>query len=98
MLTFFEYLRQRAFESVLTGAQEALELLENQGYFNKPSTSITDGPQAIEQSAPTHGANSAAKDSAANQQNEGQTQAAEDELKSPRPRLRGRSRRKGSRR
>ncbi len=30
MLTFFDYLRQRAFESVLAGAQEALELLESQ--------------------------------------------------------------------
>ena len=30
MLTFFDYLRQRAFESVMAGAQEALELLERQ--------------------------------------------------------------------
>ena len=30
MLTFFEYLRQRAFESVLAGAQEALDYLERQ--------------------------------------------------------------------
>ena len=36
MLTFFDYLRQRAFESVLTGAQEALELLESQKDRNEP--------------------------------------------------------------
>lgn len=30
MLTFFDYLRQRAYESVLSGAQEALEELETQ--------------------------------------------------------------------
>lgn len=30
MLTFFEYLRQRAYESVISGAQEALEELETQ--------------------------------------------------------------------
>ena len=30
MLTFFEYLRQRAFESVLAGASEALTYLEQQ--------------------------------------------------------------------
>lgn len=36
MLTFFDYLRQRAFESVLTGAQEALELLESDKNRDKP--------------------------------------------------------------
>lgn len=30
MLTFFDYLRQRAYESVLSGAQEALQELESQ--------------------------------------------------------------------
>lgn len=30
MLTFFDYLRQRAYESVLSGAQEALEELDSQ--------------------------------------------------------------------
>ena len=36
MLTFFDYLRQRAFESVLAGAQEALELLESQKNRTEP--------------------------------------------------------------
>jgi hypothetical protein len=36
VLTFFEYLRQRAFESVLCGAQEALELLERQQNHSEP--------------------------------------------------------------
>lgn len=30
MLTFFDYLRQRAYESILSGAQEALEEMETQ--------------------------------------------------------------------
>lgn len=38
MLTFFDYLRQRAFESVLTGAQEALELLESDKNRDAPPT------------------------------------------------------------
>ena len=41
MLTFFDYLRQRAFESVLAGAQEALELLENQKRHNEYQSSIS---------------------------------------------------------
>ena len=36
MLTFFDYLRQRAFQSVLAGAQEALELLESQMDRSEP--------------------------------------------------------------
>ena len=36
MLTFFDYLRQRAFESVLAGAQEALEVLEDQRNHVEP--------------------------------------------------------------
>ena len=39
MLTFFDYLRQRAFESVLAGAQEALELLESQKDHSEPPSS-----------------------------------------------------------
>lgn len=37
MLTFFEYLRQRAFESVLAGAHEALDLLERQQTLAEPT-------------------------------------------------------------
>ncbi|MCA9183018.1 MAG: hypothetical protein KDA51_16260 [Planctomycetales bacterium] len=36
MLTFFEYLRQRAFESVLAGAHEAIEFLERQETLKEP--------------------------------------------------------------
>jgi hypothetical protein len=36
VLTFFDYLRQRAFDSVLTGAQEALEFLESQSNRDQP--------------------------------------------------------------
>lgn len=40
MLTFFEYLRQRAFESVLTGAHEALDFLERQQALAEPKKQI----------------------------------------------------------
>ena len=38
MLTFFDYLRQRAYESVLAGAQEALEFLESQKNRREPKS------------------------------------------------------------
>ena len=40
MLTFFEYLRQRALESVLSGAQEALDILDGEKVFEKRPTPI----------------------------------------------------------
>jgi hypothetical protein len=54
VLTFFDYLRQRAFESVLSGAQDALNFLERQKSFNeskkhllKPAESpVDETPQA----------------------------------------------------
>ncbi len=51
MLTFFDYLRQRAFESVLSGAQDALDFLERKKSFNEstqrlaqPAESVVDEP------------------------------------------------------
>ena len=41
MLTFFEYLRQRSFESVLSGAQEALQLLEQRKRHDPPGGTET---------------------------------------------------------
>ena len=41
MLTFFEYLRQRAYESVLAGAQEALDVLERQQSLDPPKKQLT---------------------------------------------------------
>ena len=40
MLTFFEYLRQRAFESVMAGAYEALELLEAKKSLQEPKAKL----------------------------------------------------------
>lgn len=40
MLTFFEYLRQRAFESVLAGAHEALDFLERQQALAEPKKQL----------------------------------------------------------
>lgn len=41
MLTFFDYLRQRAFESVLAGAQDALDVLERQKSLHEQQKQIT---------------------------------------------------------
>ena len=40
MLTFFEYLRQRAFESVMAGAYDALELLEAKKSLEEPKEKL----------------------------------------------------------
>ena len=55
MLTFFDYLSQRAFESVLAGAQEALELLESQQNRTEPPKheSSLPAPRLASQPAPT---------------------------------------------
>ena len=39
MLTFFEYLRQRAYQSILAGAQEALHNLDGNGAQMPPAPS-----------------------------------------------------------
>ena len=38
MLTFFEYLRKRAFESIVVGVQNALECLEKEPFNTQSST------------------------------------------------------------
>ena len=40
VLTFFDYLRQRAFESVLSGAQDALEFMEKQKVLHEPKRAL----------------------------------------------------------
>lgn len=52
VLTFFEYLRQRAFESVLSGAQDALDILDTNKAFEKPPTPIISASQATERVTP----------------------------------------------
>lgn len=80
MLTFFDYLRQRAYESVLTGAQEALELLERQESHSAPKStkSSLPAPDATNEPPRTKAGNTSADD---------------DDLLPP-PRLRGRPNKK----
>jgi len=47
VLTFFDYLRQRAFQSVLAGAQEALELLESQKNLGSPKADVPKLPAPV---------------------------------------------------
>ena len=84
MLTFFDYLRQRAFESVLAGAQEALEVLESQKTRNEPPKheSNLPAPRLVSQ------AGAPAKQPESNSP-EGDRSEDDDELL-PAPRRRGR--------
>jgi hypothetical protein len=84
MLTFFDYLRQRAFESVLAGAQEALELLESQKNRGKPPKHESNLPdlRLIAQAGPV-------AQPPENNRHEGVHSRDDDELLPP-PRRRGR--------
>ncbi len=88
MLTFFDYLRPRAFESVLSGAQEALEVLENSPDRNEPSSGKPRGQEStlgFQPTKPDKQADSSTK-------SEGPASDSEDPL--PPPRRRGRPPRK----
>ena len=91
MLTIFEYLRQRAFDAVLTGAQEALDFLESQETWNEPRAKSNSSRQSLnfqpgKQAKPDH-TDSTAKDS--------ETSDSDDVLRPPR--RRGRPQEKVSR-
>lgn len=96
MLTLFDYLRQRAFESILLGAQEALEVLERQGNFEGRPPSIAPPSSRSGQPAP------AQQPGGQERHDANDTSASElvvpdkAEEKLPPPRLR-RARRKGGR-
>jgi hypothetical protein len=84
MLTFFEYLRQRAFESVVAGAQEALDLLESQ----KNRTQSQEHESNLAAPCLTAQAGTAAKPSE-NERSQGNLSREDDELL-PAPRRRWR--------
>lgn len=85
MLTFFDYLRQRAFESVLAGAQEALDVLEKQQDRGKRSAEPKlSGPS---EESPAEGSTKARKPAS------GPSTEGDDPL--PPPRRRGRPGAKG---
>lgn len=96
MLTFFEYLRQRAFEAVLSGAEEALELLERKASFQAAPTSRTSASKSIGQGLLDRGR---AEDTpAADVGQPADAQPANDGGEPlPAPRLRGRPRKKATR-
>lgn len=52
MLTFFEYLRQRAFESVLAGAHEALDFLERQQTLAETGNRLPKPSESADGSSP----------------------------------------------
>lgn len=86
MLTFFDYLRQRAFESIMAGAHEALELLEQKGSVDEAKANTARSP-------PVGRAETAPMDHASGN---GLLEKDHDPL--PAPRRRGRPREKGRRR
>ena len=88
MLTFFDYLRQRAFESVLSGAQEALEVLENSPNRNEPTSGKSKGKGS------TLGFQPAKPDIKADNSNKSDGSPSDSEDPLPPPRRRGRPSRK----
>ena len=98
MLTFFEYLRQRAYESVLAGAQEALQSLERDGAFNKPAQTPKSLSRGDEPASLNREPSVAADHAIANAGADGGTHAAKGSpAEKPVPRLRTRPKRKGAR-
>ena len=84
MLTFFEYLRQRAFESIVVGVQEALDSLEREPFKGQLNATVN---------PPGHAAPLNLQGQATGSQEAGETQlalvsTAPDSL--PPPRRRGR--------
>ena len=98
MLTFFEYLRQRAYESVLAGAQEALQSLERDGAFNEPAQtpkffSRGDEPASLNREPSVTADHAIASAGADDNTHATKSSLAEKQA----PRLRTRSNRKGTR-
>ena len=95
MLTFFDYLRQRAFEAVVAGVNDAFEYLDSHKSFD---SARLPKPQKSGSSKPTEGepANeSPASGSHRSSQSDGITKSASD--KPLPPRKRGRPRKSGGR-
>ena len=98
MLTFFEYLRQRAYESVLAGAQEALQSLERDGAFNKPAQTPKYFSSGDEPASLNHEPIDAAEHAIARAGVDDGTHAVKSSrAEKPAPRLRTRPKRKGAR-
>jgi hypothetical protein len=84
VLTFFDYLRQRAFESILAGAQEALEHLENEHTSDRTDGHASRRPSAA-LAPPEDGAQRKAQNNAPRN-----ISVPEDDDPLPPPRRRGR--------
>ncbi len=98
MLTFFEYLRQRAYESVLAGAQEALQSFERDGAFNEPAQTPKYFSRGDEPASLNREPSVAADHAIANAGADDDTYAANGRpAEKPAPRLRTRLKRKGAR-
>ncbi|MCA9039997.1 MAG: hypothetical protein KDA65_06615 [Planctomycetaceae bacterium] len=82
MLTFFDYLRQRAYESILTGAQEALEFLERK--------KIQESAEQVQLAFPFKRTSSSPKSSSTSDTSPAQESPAPEQEKLPPPRRRGR--------
>ena len=92
MLTFFEYLRQRAFESVLAGAQEALEFLESQQALDGAKQAI---PQLSQPATDDPGLASPAH--VVDKSDKATAESNDDSIRAPRDRGRPKNRSKESR-
>ena len=95
MLTFFDYLRQRAFEAVIAGVNDAFEYLDSHKTFNHPKLSQSQLPsvaKANQDDSPSKATTPSA--SASPHEFNGSTAFAKSEKPLP-PRKRGRPRKSG---
>jgi hypothetical protein len=91
VLTFFDYLRQRAFESVLSGAQEALEFLESQKTLNEPKRKLPRPNQSA-----TDDRTQSAPKQVEDKSEKGAAKASDENIPPPRDRGRPMNRSKGN--
>ena len=96
MLTFFEYVRQRALESVLSGAQEALDILDGEKVFEKQSRLFDLQSQKRTQVEQAQADNTSGETKSSNPESQLNEQGSSNE-EFPEPRVRTHHNRKGSR-
>lgn len=97
MLTFFEYLRQRALESVLSGAQEALDILDGEKVFEEQSRLFNLQSQKRTRVEQVQADNATAETKSSNPNSGQVNQQGSDNEEFPEPRVRTHHNRKGSR-
>jgi hypothetical protein len=86
VLTFFEYLRQRSFESIVDGVRDALDSLEKEPYSSQFQEAAQQSTQAAAENLPQNGTSQQDTDGRQLANLNGQTQTASPRRRRGRPR------------